>query len=343
MILKILACLLWFVIVPEFVGLGILSFKKDNKNMIFALIIGYLLGYAIFQLLAIPMIFMHLKFTTLAYSWAIIMIILTIISIFLFRKNLRDILKENIDNLKKLPKFLSIIVLIIILFQAFVAFKYMHEDYDDSNFVAKATIALDTNTLYEYDDEGDELDSIPSRTGLAPYPFYTATIAKLIGIHPTIVAHTVFPPICIFIAYMVYYLLGKSLFKNDNKKALIFVLILSILYMFGDYSRYTVFVRLLYRIWQGKSMVCAVILPFIWYLFLEYIGKENDNFYWIILFITMLGANLLSSMSLYLPLVSGGILTLIYAIKYKKPIYILKFVICCIPSLIYGCIALFFL
>lgn len=341
MILKLLACLLWFFIIPEFIGLGILNFKKDNKNMIFALIIGYIFSFALFQFLAIPMIFMHLKFTTLAYSWAAIMIILTIISIILARKRLKEIILENLDEFKKLPKFLSVIVIILVLFQSFMAFKYMHEDYDDSNFVAKASIAMDTNTLYEYSDIGSELEQVPARNGLSPYPIYTATIAKLIGLHPTVVAHTIFPPVFIILAYMIYYLFGKALFKDDNKKVMVFMLILAILYMFGDYSRYTVFVRLLYRLWQGKSMLCALILPFIWYLFIEYIGKKDDKFYWFILFLSLWGSVLLSSMALYLPIIAAGLLSLIYAIKDKKIKYLFRLVLCCIPSVIYGIIYLF--
>ncbi len=341
MILKLLACLLWFIIVPECVGLGLLNLKKENKSMIFAIIIGYIFGFTIFQFLAIPMIFMHLKFTTLAYSWAIIMIILTIVSIIIVRKKIKEIFIENLNTLKEQPRVLIAIVVVIVLFQAFMAFKYMHEDHDDSNFVAKATIALDTNTLYEYGDTGKELEEIPARNGLSPYPIYTATISKLIGIHPAVVAHTIFPPVFIILAYLLYYLIGKALFKDDNKKAMTFLLILAILFMFGNYSRYTMFGRLLYRIWQGKSMIATIILPFILYLFLEYIGKKEDKFYWFILFITLWGSMLLSSMALYLPVLTSAILSLIFAIKDKKPRYILNLILCCIPSVIYGIIYLF--
>lgn len=341
MILKLFACLLWFVIIPEFIGLGILNFKKENKSMVFSLVVGFIFGFALFQILAIPMIFMHLKFTTLAYLWASLMAILAIISSVLVRKKLKEIVKDNINTLKIFPKLLSIILIIIVLFQAFMAFKYMHEDDDDSNFVAKATIATDTNTLYEYDDTGNKLNQVPARNGLSPYPIYTATIAKLIGLHPTVVAHTVFPPVFIILAYMIYYLVGKALFKDDKQKITVFLIILAIIYMFGDYTRYSVFVRLLYRLWQGKSMLCALILPFIWYLFLNHIGKEDDGIYWFILFLTLVGSMLLSSMALYLPILAAGILTLIYLIKYKNAKYLFKLILCCIPSIIYGFIYLF--
>ena len=87
-------------------------------------------------------------------------------------------------------------------------------------------------------------------------------------------------------------------------------------------------------------MLCALILPFIWYLFIEYIGRKDDKFYWFILFLTLWGSMLLSSMALYLPILAAGILTLIYAIKDKKLKYLIRFILCCIPSVIYGIIYL---
>lgn len=340
MALKILKYIVWLFLVPEIAGLGWLSFKKDNKNMIFALLIGYMTEFAVFQLLAIPMIFRHEAFTTLAYTWALTMLGLCIIFTIKISKRFEEIVVDNLKELRKMPIFLTIAMIVIVGCQAYVAFNYMYEDDDDTNFVAKATIARDTNTLYEYSDTGSEISEIPWRTGLSPYPIYTATISVLLDTHPAIVAHTVFPTLFIPVAYLLYYLMGKSFFKGDKSKAVVFVIILSVLGIFGNYSRYTVFARLLTRLWQGKSMLCAIIIPFAWYLFMEYIGKEKDGFYWFILFITMWGADMLSSMALFLVPLATGFIVLMYLIKYRKIRYIPYYALCLVPTLIYGLISL---
>lgn len=292
--------------------------------------------FLVFEMLAIPFTFLKFSFTQLKNTWVTIMVILWLISIFLNRKNGKEIVKENWNKIKVMPKSLSIIFLILLTFQGYMSFRYMYEDYDDSNFVAKATIARDTNTLFVYDDIGREYESFPTRHVFSPFPYYTANIAEIVDSHPAIMAHTIFPVVFLILGYMVYYLIGTSLLKDDKKNVMIFMIILSILYIFGKYTRYSIFVRLLGRPWQGKSLLASIIIPFIIYLFLEFLGEKKDNFYWVLLFITLWAADLLSSMSIFLPIIGCSILVVLYAIKDKKLKYILKFIPCCLPSLVYG-------
>ena len=322
MIKSIILVGFWMFLVPIVLGLGILKLdKKGNKNVCLALILGLFTELLVFSLLAIPMTFLKCTFSLLKNSWAVIMIILSTVSIFLNRKNIKDIVKQNIDEIKGLPKILTVIFIILLAVQCYFPFKYMHEDYDDSNFVAKAVIAVDTDTLFVYDDAGYEYKEFPTRTVLSQFPHYTGTIAVLSDIHPTVLAHTILPVVFIVIAYSFFYVFGKSLFKNDQKKAMIFLNLLAVIYMFGDYSRYTNFVRLLYRAWQGKSLVANLTIPFIWYVFIEYIGKENSRFGWIILGLCLAGSITFSLMAFILPPIMVSILMLVYAIKDKKKGY----------------------
>ena len=324
MIKSIILVGFWMFLVPIVLGLGILKLdKKGNKNVCLALILGLFTELLVFSMLAIPMTFLKCTFSLLKNSWAVIMIILSTVSIFFNRKNIKDIVKQNVDEIKGLPKILTVIFIILLAVQCYFPFKYMHEDYDDSNFVAKAVIAVDTDTLFVYDDAGNEYKEFPMRTVLSQFPHYTGTIAVLSNIHPTVLAHTVFPVVFIVIAYSFFYVFGKSLFKNDQKKTMIFLNLLAVIYMFGDYSRYTNFVRLLYRAWQGKSLVANLTIPFIWYVFIEYIGKENSKFGWMILGLCLAGSITFSSMAFILPPMMIAILMLLYAIKDKKKEYVI--------------------
>ena len=335
--IEIIKGLLWLLIIPEIIGLGIIRFsKKENISMLFAYVLGHIFGFALFELLAIPMTFAKFQYTTLAYSWMVIEIILAIISLKVNWYDLGDIIGDNIMDVLDLPKLLNIIFLLLIFLQCYVGFAYMHEDYDDSNFLGKATIAIDTNSLYKYDDIGYEYTSFPSRHVFSPFPIYTATLSTAIGVHPLILAKTFFPIVFISMAYMIYAMIADVLFKEDKQKTLIFLIILSLLYIWGAYSNYTNFVFLLYRIWQGKAILANIILPFIWLIFLKYINKDVKFFGWFILLLTLWGADLLSSMALSLASLSTVILTFIWTIKDKKISYIFKTVICFIPSIIYG-------
>lgn len=335
MLKTLILSIIWLMIVPCFIGLNIIKIAKKD-NVFLAYIVGILIEFLVFEILAVPFTFLKFSFNSLKWAWTIIIILLTIISIIKNKMNFRKIINNNLDDVKKNPKILNIIFLILVLFQAYMGFTYMYEDYDDSNFVAKATIAKDTNTLFVYNDIGEKYDVFPTRHVFSPFPYWTATISELTYSHPAIIAHTIFPVIFIGLGYSLYYLIGIALFKNNKEKVFTFLIILCILYIFGKYSRYAIFVRLLGRSWQGKSLLANIILPFILYIFLEYIGDSEEKFGWFLFFITLWAGDLLSSMSLFLPLISSGILVVLFAIKDKNIKYIFKFIPCCIPNLVYG-------
>lgn len=337
MISTIFLTIIWLMVIPIIIGLGI--FK--NKSAAEALLLGLYFEFVIFELLAIPFTFFKFSFYSLRNTWLIIVLLTTLISLIINRKNLNNIYIDSIKELKKFPKILTCICIILILFQSYMGFTYQHKDDDDSNFVAKAVIALDTNSLFKYDDTGLEITKIPWRTGLSPFPWFTANIATLIKTHPTIVAHTIFPAIFVVIAYVLYYLIGKTLFDDDYTKTITFLIVLSFLYIFGNYTRYSIFVRLLTRLWQGKSILANISIPLIFYIFLKGIGSENNNYYWLMLFMVLWGSVLLSSMALTLPIIVSGVLTVLYMIKDKKISYIFKYFCCVLPCVGYGIIYLF--
>lgn len=340
MILNIIMSILIFVFLPIILGFGLLKFNPKNKSVFFAFVLGFFIEWLVFEILAVPMSFLGLTFYTLRNSWVIIMIVLAILSLVANKNDWKEIKDLNIEDMKKIPKVLGIISLVLILFQCYMSFSYMYEDYDDSNFVAKATIAIDTNSLFKYTDQGNEYTEFPTRHIFSPFPFYTATVSTLVGVHPAIMAHTILPVVMLLICYTIYYLMALALFKNNKNKTFTFLILLSCSYIFGAYTRYSVYVRILARAWQGKSGIANIILPFIWYLYVKYIGEKNDGFYWFVLFITLWGGVLLSSMALTLPIISAGLLTLIYMIKDKKINYAFKYLVCCIPCIIYGLIYL---
>ena len=254
MIKAMILTLFWIFLIPSIIGLGILKFdKKGNKNILLSIILGFFTELLVFAILSIPMTFIGTTFIALRNSWLVIILILTVLSIIINRKDYKEIYKQNLEEVKKLPKVLTVTFLILVLIQCYFPFKYMHQDYDDSNFVAKATIAIDTNSLFVYDDAGNKYEEFPTRTVLSQFPHFTAVIATLSGVHPTILAHTIFPVVFVIMMYAFYYVFGMTLFKKDQTKAMMFLNILAVAFIFGSYSRYTNFVRIAYRAWKENQ------------------------------------------------------------------------------------------
>jgi len=340
----IYACIMtavWLIVIPTIIGFGILRIGKvEDKNFAIALIIGLLVEFVVYQSFSIPFTFAKYSFTLLTkcWMWTVIGILAISIAVNFYEFEIWSIIKKNFKALLKFPIILSLIVIMMIGYQCYHGFKYMFVDEDDSNFVGKANLAKTTDTLLIYDDTGKpyEEGEYPVRQIFSQFPHFTATISCLANIHPTILAHTIFPVIFIYVGYNVYYLLGKSIFKDDKEKVMTFMFIAALVILYGGYSRYSPAYRFLGRLWQGKNILVNIIMPFIMYLYLEHIGKERQLFYWFVLLLTLWGDIVLSSMAFTLPIIVSGILTLLYMIKDRKISYAFLYLICIAPAVGYG-------
>lgn len=333
--LKILLCIIWLILIPTILGFLITRKMEKYKNsIILSWIIGYMIEFGVFEFLSIPISLITDSFYPLYYSWLAIILVIAIISIRFNSKRIKEIIVSNIKEIKKLPIILTIIAILMVGLQTYVPFRYMHLDDDDSNFVAKATVTYQTNTLYKYTDTGEIAITKDIRHELATYPIYTGLISKLIKIHPAVTAHTIFPVIFIPMAYLIYTLIARNLFNEDKKKIAIFITILSFVYIWGFYSYDTNFCFLLYRIWQGKAMVANIAIPLLWLLYLEYSKSGRKNIYWIAIIIAMAGANVLSSMAVPIMSITLFSLTLAYFIKDRKITDFLKSAVSVIPCMI---------
>ena len=335
--IKVLLCFLWLLFIPLVLGMILTrKMEKYKNNLIFSWVLGYFIEFALFEILSVMIGLFTTDFNPLFYGWIVLICIIFIASIILNYKRVKEIFKFNVENIKRLPISLTIIMVILIGIQMYVPFRYMHVDDDDSNFVAKATTTYETNTFYKYDDKGEIKEKKDLRHELATFPIYTATIAKLIDINPAITAHTIFPVVFIPMAYSICFLIADNLFNGDKKKVAVFMILLSLIYIYGNYSRYSNFVRLLYRTWQGKSLVANITVPMLWLTYLDYSKNYRKNIYWITIIITMFASNLFSSMAVPLMPITLFALTVVYYIKDRKISDFLKSLVSVLPCLLCG-------
>ncbi len=350
-IFKGLIAVIIFLIIPIFLGLLILRFlEKEKNNVLFAFVIGYIVEFAVCELISLPMIFMEKSYNTLLCVYAAIILLLTLISFILNLKNIKELIKVNFKRLKKFPKLLSLLCILIIGFQIYQYVFYTHVDDDDAFYVGTATTSIQTNSLYKYSSTtgAEKGEQHLMRYRLGPFPLYLAIVSSVINIHPAIVAHVVFPVIFVLVVYTIYYLIGNTLFKGNQKSSLLLVLLISVLQIWGCYSVRTSEAFFLFRIWQGKALLAAMILPLTWLIFFK-ANENNFNFITcFLLFLTVLAANLLTTMGIGIPPITLMALALAYEISrinfknLKENDYLLtiknlfKVLVCCIPSIVCG-------
>lgn len=350
-IIKAIIALLTLFIIPEILGMLILKFwKEQENNVILAFVLGYIIEFAVGQLVSVPLIFKDGSLTMLVITFSIIIGILTIISLILNVKRAKDIAKEFVENLKTMPVAYSIILAVLIGMQLFVFISYAYINDDDAYYVATATTSVQTDTLFKYSamtgtEEVDEQYLMRYRLG--PFPLYYAIISKILSIHPAIVAHFILPLIFVSIVYMIYWLFAKCFFKEDKKSAMLFMIFIGFLHIFSYYSGKNNLILVLLRIWQGKAVLANIILPTIILLFL-YGEKENLNIPSIVaMLLTILAGNFTTTMAIGMTPICLMLLALTYETvnlilkqtQIKQSLIVMtKSLICCIPSMIYGLI-----
>lgn len=349
-----LISILVLLIIPELVGLLVVRFtQKDKSNLILAFIVGYLVEFALAQVLTVPMILYEVSFDILLKTYCIIMSILALISFIVNVIRIKDIFKDTVQTIKDTPKLLTICVIILVGIQLFGFLKFTHMDDDDSFYVGTATTTIETNSLFKYSgttgsEKGEEQFALRYRLG--PFPVYSAIVSKLINIHPAIVSHVVLPFVFVPIVYMIYLLIANELFKKDKKSCMLFLLILNFIFIWGGYSGRNNFTFMFFRIWQGKSVLANIIIPATWLFMIKAEENEFKFIDFIFLFILNTAGTFTTTMGIALIPIMVMVLWFVYEIyrivsKEFKLSKSLKSVFIClisiIPCLICG--VLFFL
>ena len=105
---------------------------------------------AIFYILVMPMFYFKLPLHILVLCWSSLILVFCILSLVFNRRCYKDILRYNFRQFKSLPWFVIFVVLLI-LAQVIILVFFQHEDADDAFYVANATTAVATDSIFQFD------------------------------------------------------------------------------------------------------------------------------------------------------------------------------------------------
>ena len=315
-IFNITACLILFLIVPYLVGGLAAFFLPKEDSLPFRLLSGYVIEFAIFDLLALPGIWLKASLHLIVILYAVILAACMAVSLAWHKKNTLVILKGVFGIFRAFRKnALLIVVMVLILLQTIFVVTYQHIDDDDAFYVASAETSVATNTLMEIDPyTGDAYETLPRRYVFSPFMSWTATVSVLTGMKPVVMAHMVFPAVFVPLFYMVYGLFAELLKKKRTELHTgIFLLLVFVITSFSNYSTHSQGRVLLTRVWQGKALLASVLLPAILWYALTFFQKGVRKRDYIWFFILMTACCLVSQMGIMLGAVALGIMFLIYS------------------------------
>ena len=248
--------------------------EEENRSIGMTYICGFLMLLAAFQLITVPVVFAD----PWGFEWVIkiftgIMTVLSgtgvIRSLHMFRRGERIFCERiSLSGKDKWERIQWGIVFAMIVFQLVMAFTRASFDGDDAYYVVQSVITDETDTLYRILPYTGRTTSLDMRHSMAVFPVWISYIARMTGIHATVLSHSILPLVLIPLTYGIYYEIGKKLFPEKKEQIPVYMIFLCILQIWGNVSIYSGATFFLMRTWQGKSMLANVVIPSIFMILL---------------------------------------------------------------------------
>lgn len=310
---------------------------------------GLLLALAVFQIYAVPVILLKVwGFPLIVKGYTLFLILGSAAGLAVGYPVLRGFAEraKRILSDKRRPCAKNCLYWIVaaglVLFQIYMAYTRAFFDGDDAYYVAQSVIAQQSDVLYRMLPYTGLSTSLDIRHALAPLPIWEAYVARMTGIHPAIIAHSVLPLVLIPATYLLYFRIGAKLFRGDGKKTALFLILVSLLQIFGNTSIYTNATFFLMRTWQGKSLLCnLVLLSEVWILLNLWEerqdggGKGGQAGWWLVLCAGHTTAALCTTMGAFLAGLLVAVTGLVWAVRERRPALLFPLAACCIPCMVY--------
>lgn len=352
-VLQVLGLIFWLWAIPVLIGMvpaGMID--KDRKLLGMPLICGYIVEWFLFQMLAVPVILLQEKsdvfsFTFLAWVYGGLLILLGAGTVLFYAKNKDKLVWKRIlepAGWGKTSKIFFALFWVIFAVQVLGILFLSFADGDDAYYVAVATIAEKSDTMYIVPAYTGGTGQMDIRHALAPMPIWIAFLSRVTGVHVATVAHVAAPLVLLLVTYGLYASIGQLLCKEKRDMMPLFLFVSSLLILFGNYSMKTAETFLITRTAQGKSILGNVIFPLVILLMLmliDRVAKRDDTgvMLWCMLIMLSGAACLCSGLGGVLIVVFYGVVGFYTSLCYKRWNILSRLLSCCLPALL--CIALY--
>ena len=321
-----------FIIYFAFGSLITSRFKETRLSATISILTGFFLYYCLFDIPCLIIMLHWRPLSWLAYCWGIMVPLIVIISAIINRKAWAKCFSELLTFIREKP-FISIAGIMIVAVQTALILHAYEFTLDAAYYVANVTTSLETNTMNIYNPyTGDWQNHFEMRYLFATYPMEEAAMCYLTGIHPLIWTKTIMAGTSLILSNIIYYRIGRELFKDEGAKTLLMLFFAAVVNFFYI-STFTSSEFLLTRSYEGKTLVGNIVLPMIILLFMKIREDIKGKRYWWLLALVCLSSTILSNSSDMLVPAAAGVLMIPFAIKKKSAGVFVKYLLCVSPCL----------
>lgn len=277
-LIRILLLMVFLLLIPVLLGAKWTTvLPKGNHYRISACFpIGFFVELAIFQLLEVPIAYLHLPFTLLCWVFAIIASLYCVHAVSFVKRRKPFVIR--LPRLNGWETFYLIVFLGLLGWQMINGFLMDTTiwSYDDAAYVTYAADTLRFDAIQTIDPYTGIAIPFDAHRALQGWLYFPAFLSKISGISVAAMERTVLQTFDILLAYAVYAYMASVLFERKDN-GLIFLIFLSVLYIFGWYSQYSVTFRLLGPNYQGKAVLAVSLLPLLFTLLIQMLERAYSR------------------------------------------------------------------
>lgn len=332
--IKIVLAVIILIIVPYMLGNSVLGVLKLELTLSKSYVTGLVTIWALCQMITVPLVLLKKSFVIVVVVLSVIVLAICVYGI--IKKSFAGFIIKANNMTEKVA--LLVMLLTIGALLAITAIM-QHTDADDSRFVVNAVDIVRTNKMFLTNPatgqelsiwEGELFKDITS-----PWAVFIACCAKLTGIHPTIMAHTILPLVLTLAVCVVYWMLSEVFLSGKTVYKCIFVCMTLLINVYGYYSVYSAETFTITRIWQGKAVVASLGIPLIFLISMWIYENTKQRGLYILLFVTSLAMCLMSGMGIIISAIMIGCVAFVYCIMKKDLSVLFKIGVSAVPCVLY--------
>lgn len=233
LILKFLAMALMWYIAPVAAGyIAEQLLKEKRKRNLHRYLMGNMILFALFFLIAQIAIFYKLTLSVLTRIWMIVVALVLLIAIVMMIRNRKEIrLLPDTSEMKN-------IILAVIAILVLSAFSVVCVPADTDDYTVQSVLTMyTTDTLYVYSPTSGRTQMLSVEKELldemagSPVDAYYAVCVEICRINPAKFIHLVIPFFVFPIYFCIYAAWADCLFQKDTKKKYLFMTVIWLLYI----------------------------------------------------------------------------------------------------------------
>lgn len=261
---------IWLQIGITIYSLGIMPFlvgmmwtRRDSLlGVAKTYVLGYISLWALFYVIAVPLIALHFSLSKLVACWRAVLIVVPFLWVIqaIFRwKTVLEQFRQYYSNIYVIKQHLGYVVILATLCMLISIGFIMPSPKDD--VPETVAISIDTNRMYRQEPYTKLSYREPEKKIYSPIDMFYAVNVELSGMEVALLIHTISPVFLLAFFCASAWEVGGIILRNKLEEKGLFVVFSLILYTVSIGADRALSFSLFQNVWNGATMLCCCILP----------------------------------------------------------------------------------